>query len=269
LSDCYTIDWDTKRDYALGEQYARKAVALEPDLAEGHASLAMAQMCQFQFADAERELKRGIQLNPNYVSAHQFYTIYLLIMGRAGEALAESDRALQLDPFSLAVNNMRCNVLVGLHQYDRATEQFRILLEIAPEEIGRHEQLARILWLQGRVAEAVAEERRIASVEHLEPWERGQAGVEAAYETGGFRSACLKSAQLKEWLYQHSLYDGYQIPLQYGDVGDERKVLEWLDRLLRERGYGRALMLKTAPEYDFLRSDPRFQELLRRTGLPQ
>jgi tetratricopeptide (TPR) repeat protein len=121
----------------------------------------------------------------------------------------ESAKDFRSCPFSLAVNNLRCNVLVGLRQYDRATEQYRILLEIAPEEIGRYQHLARILWLQGRVAEAVAEERRIASVEHLEPWERGLAEVEAAYETGGFRSACLKLAQLKEWLYQHSLYDGF------------------------------------------------------------
>jgi len=270
LSDCNTIGWDMDTDCALGEQYARKAIALEPDLAEGHVSLAMAQMCQFQFADAERELKRGIQLNPNYVTAHLFYARYLLTMGRAAEALAENDRALQLDPFSLAVNNLRTNVLVGLRQYDRALEQIRIVQEIAPEERFPHQQLARIYWLQGRVAEAVAEERRLAPLVHSERWERGQAEVEAAYETGRFRSACLKSAQLQEWLYQHYRpFDDDPIPLLYGDVGDDRKVLEWLDRLLREPGNHISLGLKTAPEFDFLRGDPRFQELLRRTGLPQ
>ena len=232
-------------------------------------SLAMAQMDQFQFADAERELKRGIELNPNYVTAHQFYAIYLLTMGRAGEALAENDRALQLDPFSLPVNNMRGFILVGLRQYDHAMQQLRIVLEIAPEERGPREQVVRIYWLQGRGAEAVAEERRIASLAHSARWARGLVEVQAAYEKGGFRSACLKSAQLMELLYEHPrLFEGFLIPPQYGDVGDDRKVLEWLDRLLRERGYANALLLKTAPEYDFLRGDPRFQELLRRTGLP-
>ena len=125
LSDCYTIAWGAKLDPALAEEYARKAVALEPNLAEAHVSLAFAQQCLYRFADAAKELKRGMELNPNYVTAHHFYAIYLLAVGRTVEALAENDRALQLDPFSLPVNNLRGYILVGLRRYDQAVKHLQ------------------------------------------------------------------------------------------------------------------------------------------------
>jgi TolB-like protein/DNA-binding winged helix-turn-helix (wHTH) protein len=266
LSDCYTIGWGAKFDPALAEEYARKAVALEPDLAETHVSLAFAQQCLYRFADAAGELKRGMELNPNYVPAHQFYALYLATTGRLVEALAENDRALQLDPFSLPVNNLRGFILVGLRRYDRAVEHLRVTAEIDPKATDPLLQLARIYWLQQRAADALAAERKAASAESSEVLLRGQADVEATFAKSGLRAACLRSVQLKE--RAHTPGGALFIPLQYGFLEDRRKVLEWLDRLLGQRNYATAMLLKTAPEFDFMRSDPGFQDLLRRVGLP-
>jgi len=267
LADRYTIGWDARSDAALAEEYARKALALDANLAEAHVSLGFAQVCQRRFADARRELKRGVELNPNYVTAHQLYAVYLLTMGRLVEALAENDHALQLDPFSLPVNNLRGLILIGLHQYDRAEQCFRIAAQIAPESDTPQRNLARIYWIQRRIPEALAAEKRsvgLAPGPAAEEFLRGEAEVEAAFAKSGFHAACLRSMQLKERTRRPSM----ETHLQYGLLEDKEKVLEGVSQQVGRTGYAEIYVLKTAPEFDFIRSDPRFQDLLRRIGLP-
>jgi TolB-like protein/DNA-binding winged helix-turn-helix (wHTH) protein/Tfp pilus assembly protein PilF len=267
LADRYTIGWEAKSDPALAEQYARKALALDGNLAEAHVSLGFAQVCLRRFADAEKELKRGIELNPNYATAHQLYAVYLLTMGRLVEALAENDHALQLDPFSLPVNNLRGLILLGLHQYDRAEENMRTAAQLAPESDTPENNLARIYWIEHRVPEALASERRavaLAPGPEAEKLLRGQAEVEAAFAKSGFQAACLRSVQLKE----RTSAPGLETHLQYGLLEDKEKVLEGVSQQVGRTGYAVIYVLKTAPEFDFIRSDARFQDLLRRIGLP-
>ena len=276
LSDCYTIGWGAKSDFGKAEEYARKAISLDPNLPEAHASMSLAQQCQFQYAQAEKELKRPIELNPNYVSAYQFYTIYLLTFGRAQEALAQNDRALQLDPFSLPVNCMRGIVLLGLHEYDRAVEQLQTAAAIDPQSANPHSLLARTYWFQRRVSDAVAKQRRSAVLGHRPAPLSSLEEVEAAYARSGFRAACLKAIQVKETAGRGlgtpaddtAATNALNIALHYACLQDAPKVLEFLDRSLSKKGYGVAVVLKTAPELDFMRSDPGVQALLRRIGLP-
>jgi TolB-like protein len=130
LADCYAVGWWAKNDLPLAEKYARKALDLDPDLAEAHASLGIIDTYRHRFPDAEKELRRAIDLNPNYVMAHHWRSLYLL--DRPEEALAENEQARQLDPFSLPVNHLRVYVLLGLHQYDRALEAAETEATIAP-----------------------------------------------------------------------------------------------------------------------------------------
>ena len=197
LADCYTVGWGAKQNFGLAEEYARKAVALDPNLAEAHASLGFARQNQFRFTEVEAELKRAIELNPNYVWAYQFYTAYLLTVGRAQEALAQNDRALQLDPFSFPLNNMRGMVLLGLRKYDRVVEQVEATAQISPHAPNPGEALARLYWVERKVPDALAAERKRASSGPAADMLSGQDEVEAAYRRSGFRAACLKEAQLK------------------------------------------------------------------------
>src|SRR6516225_8502256 len=100
-------------DRALAEQYGRRAVELDPELAEGHASIGIAEAYEHRFADAGKELQRAIELNPNYAMAHHWYSVHLLFTGRPSDALAANDRARQLDPFSLPINYLRGVILVS------------------------------------------------------------------------------------------------------------------------------------------------------------
>jgi serine/threonine protein kinase/tetratricopeptide (TPR) repeat protein len=278
LADYYSVSWGVKTDMRLAEEYARKAVALEPGLAEGHASLGIACVYQQKFAEGEKELRRALDLNPNYVMTHHWYSLLLLSLGRLTEALAENDRARQLDPFSLPVNYLRGRMLFGLHEYDRAVEQWERAASINPQSPSPHGSLARTYWIEGRVPEALAEERKAASLAHATQQLHDQEEIAAAYANSGLRAAQLKAAQLKEKGYcgnqpggaeqNLACYSALGVAAQFGILKDREKVLDWLNRALRD-GITYAPDLKTAPEFDFLRSDPRFQDLLRRMNFPQ
>jgi hypothetical protein len=150
-----------------------------------------------------------------------------------------------------------------------------LLAEIVPRSSGAQAQLARIYWFQGNGPEALAAERREAVFRDSEILLRERAEVEEVYARSGFRAACLKSAQMKERGIANSpARAGARIypmlfSLQYACLQDREKVFKFLDSQVRPGNYGRAMLLKTAPELDFIRSDPRYQALIRAMGLPQ
>jgi TolB-like protein/Tfp pilus assembly protein PilF len=279
LADYYAVSWYAKFDQPLAETYARKAVALEPDLAEAHASLGITCVYQRKFAEAEKELKRAIELNPNYAMAHHWYSQHLLILGRLTEALAENDRARRLDPYSLPINYLRGIMLLGLHEYDRAAAQLETAAAINPQSPLPHEELARLHWIEGRVPDALAEERQMATLAHVRALLRNQDEIAAAYAKSGLPGAQRKAAQVRERNYEANrqaqqngapfddFYSALFVAFQYGLLKDREKALHWLNQACHERT-DLVTYEKSAPELDFLRSDPRFQDLLRRLNLP-
>jgi len=281
LADYYSVSWYAKFDQPLAETYARKAVALEPDLAEAHASLGITCVYQRKFAEAEKELKKAIELNPNYAMAYHWYSQYLLILGRLTEALAENDRARQLDPYSLPINFLRGVMLLGLHDYDRAIEQLGRAAAINPQSPLPHQELGRIYWIEGRVPDALAEERKVAALAHDSALFHNQEEIAAAYAKSGLPGAQLKAAQLEEQAYEANrqgresgassqnldYYHALYLAFRYGLLKDREKALHWLSQASHERP-DLITYEKSAPELDFLRSDPRFQDLLRRMNFP-
>ena len=269
LSDCYWVGWGTKIDLPLADQYAAKAVALQPDLAEAHASLGIVRLNEYQMSGAERELKRAIELNPNYAMAHHFYSGYLLSVGRTVDALKENDLARRLDPFFIPVNTARVIILVGSRNYGEAIEQAEKNRELAPQSPVPHNSLARLYWLEGKAPEAIAEERKAATLKNFPQWLRSLDEVAATFEKSGLRAAELNAAQFMERSYQGNLgdYEAIFVAFQYGNLENKSKVLQWLEESRRTYDGNLYLALKTAPEFDFLRKDPRFQDLLRRLNL--
>ena len=268
LADCYSISWGATQDLSLAEEYARKALALQPDLVEGHTSLGFVDQRLYKFADAEKEIRRALELNPNDVLAHHFYAHYVIAFGRLTDALAENDRARQLDPFSFPVNVMRGGILIGLHQYDRAVEQIENTAAISPQSPVPHGELARLYWIEQRVPDALAEERKAATLSHSPERLRDQEEVAATYAKFGLRAAQLKAAHRKQNGYK-SDYAALDVAIQYGVLKDNQETLSWLNQSFLDRDANLPVFLKSAPEFDFVRSDPRFQDLVRRIGLPQ
>lgn len=159
LADCNGVGWLQKANLAVAEKYARQALELDPELAEAHASLGIIDTYGLRLADGEKELKRALDLNPNYVMAHHWSSVRLVFLGHLELALAENERARQLDPFSLPVNHLRAYILLGLRQYDRAIEQAETEAAITPRT-SAYMTLARIYWIEGKVPDALAAERK-------------------------------------------------------------------------------------------------------------
>ena len=118
----------------LAKQSALRALELDPNLAEAHASLGyIINTFEFDWVTAEREYKNAIRLNPNYATAHQWYAEFLACMGRKDEALSEISTALELDPLSLVINRMMGNILGFAGRPDEALAQLKRTVDLYPE----------------------------------------------------------------------------------------------------------------------------------------
>ena len=200
--------------------------------------------------------------------------MYLLALGRPADALAANNQAQQLDPFSLPINTMRAVILANSRQYNQALDQLKRNAEIAPQSPAPHSMLARIHWLEGRVPEAIAEDTKAGALAHSPTQIHDQEEVAAAYARSGLRAARLKSAQLMEAHYKPRgrglrNYSALTLAERYGTLEDGPKVLQWLEQSLHEDEENLPIAIKTDPEFDFLRENPRFQDLVRKLGLPQ
>jgi TolB-like protein/DNA-binding winged helix-turn-helix (wHTH) protein/TPR repeat protein len=254
LADSYWVGWGTDQDFASAEKYARKALSLDSELAEAHASLGVTLLTERRTSEAQPELVRAIHLNPNYAMAHHFYSSYLLTVGLHEEALAENDRARQLDPFGVAVNSMRTLILIHSHRFNDALVQAANLAELAPQNPGGYGFLARIYWLLGRIPEALESERKEAVAKHQNEWFRDQAELEQIYKRAGMRATLSRAAEL---MARHK--SPAAAAFEYGNLRDSEKVIEALRANWEDTNV--VLEIKTAPEFDFLHHDPRFLEI--------
>ncbi len=259
LADCYTVGWAGElQDRGKGELYARQAIALQADLAEAHASLGVARLYDFDFHEAEKELKRAIELNPNYSMAHHWYALHFLTLGRMDEALRENDAARRLNPFSVPVNNARIMILVGMRRYDDALAQAETLREIE-DNYASHLAKARVYRFKRMYSEAMAEEQKVA--EMLGDKQRQSDFEQAAltFTKMGYPAAAKTWADLKVKHYRHP-YSASEIAIADLDAGNNDDAVKWLERAYQARDIGQ-FPLRSSPEFDALQSNARFREL--------
>lgn len=246
---------------------ALKALQSDDSLAEAHTSLAViAQDYDWDWQMAEKEYRRAIELNANYATAHHWYAEYLAYQGRFDEALAESERARELDPLSLIIAADNGAIFYFSRQYDRAIERFRAVLEMDPGFTRAH--LVIVAYAQkGQFAAALADIEAWRHTAGDRPW---IAGWEAyVYGRAGERAKAWQALQKVEELSRKWQVDPTQFMIvSYSGIGDKEKCLAWLEKASRERT-NIPTGLKVDPLYDPLRSDPRFQQLLRRVGLAE
>jgi TolB-like protein/DNA-binding winged helix-turn-helix (wHTH) protein len=250
---------------------ALRAVALDDGLSEAHVSLAGVLLhLEWSWSAAERELQRAIALNPNNAMAHQWHGYYLTAIGQLEAAIAEMRRALELDPLS---PNKQTSLAGTLYRAGRYHDALQYFLQVPdPDRISesRHRRVAAIYERQGSEPEAMAEwltALRVAGKREL------ARSVERAYRASGYPEArrTLLWGDVRE--LQRRATNAYPRPLafeiaaDYALLGERDRAFEWLQSAIREREAG-LMYLKVDDRLAGLRSDPRFRDLLRRTGLP-
>jgi DNA-binding winged helix-turn-helix (wHTH) protein len=276
LADAYLVlpflsSVSQEEAYPKAREAVTKASALDPWLAEAHTSAADVKLyADWDFAGAEKEFRRAIELNPNYATAYQWYAEYLSLMGRHGEAIQEIQRAQKLEPLSLIMYHQAGQIYQNARQYDKAIEQYSRALEISPGFTPSAGRLTDALRHKGLFSEALETEKEL--LKHGSFYDPGGAPAIAVEErTQGYKIRGLEgywNARLKEnQRAPNSTRVNYQTAVVYAQLRDPDNAFLCLEKAY-EGHYSDILSLKVDPDLDPLRSDPRFQELVRRVGLP-
>jgi TolB-like protein/DNA-binding winged helix-turn-helix (wHTH) protein/Tfp pilus assembly protein PilF len=271
LAQCYIVlpmltTVSQAEAYPKARAAAGEAVTLDDSLAEAHLSIAEVKLYQdWDFAGAEKEFKKTLALNPNYSTGHQWYGEFLSLMARHQEAIRELQAALALDPLSAIVHLQYGNTLEEARQYDRALDQYHEALKIDPKFSPPFDAIHWTYRRQGKFIESIPPMRTAVQL-----WDaKGDLvalvdELPAAYSTGG-RTAYLRQCVK---IHKHFGRPSFYLARDYADLGDWETARAELNRSYQNRE-SELLWLLIDPELDPLRSDPQFQELVKRVGYSQ
>jgi tetratricopeptide (TPR) repeat protein len=250
---------------------ALKALQIDESLAEAHASLALiAEQYDYDWQTAEKEFRRAIQLDPGYATGHQWYAECLAFEGRFDEAFAQSELARQLDPLSVIIATDHAVILFYSRQYDRAIEQFHAASDMQPD-FPRSGIIGNVYMAAGRFSDALAQVQEQAGKGQINETEL-LANEVYIYGRWGHQPETQRAlAKYEEEIKKHppSGRAPLWMPL-FVDLGISRTddAITLLEKEFAEHTSA-LVAIKVDPFFDPLRTDPRFQDLLRRANLAQ
>jgi eukaryotic-like serine/threonine-protein kinase len=246
------------------EAAARRAIELDDQLSEAHASLGAALGdYDWNWAAGEKEFQVALRLNPNSALAHSYHAHFLRQEGHIEDAIRESQRAVDLDPVSAPDSFILAQPLYEARRYDEAISQLHKTLDLEPRFWPAHLYLGKTLAAQGHFQEAIDELKKAGDFT-AEPY----ATIGYVYGRMGRTGDARKVlADL-----QKQANTGYVAPSNFAKVyiglGDKDQAFAWLEKGYQQRDFW-LTFLHGEPTYDPLRDDPRFQALLRRIGFPE
>jgi TolB-like protein/DNA-binding winged helix-turn-helix (wHTH) protein/Flp pilus assembly protein TadD len=271
LADSYALsgDWEygvlpSREALPRARAAATKALELDESLGEAHTSLAFAlDLYAWDWETAEKEYKLAIKLDPGYATAHHWYAWHLMVMGRTSEGIAELGKAASLDPLSLIISADIADALSVAHRYDESVQQSRQALELDPSFAVAHYELGQALAQKHRHDDAIAEfQKAIALSGHSGAFDSNLA---YAYAVSGRKEEATRILKDLEARQDQNPSAAANVALIYVGLGDRDQAMSWLDKAYEAR-FNPSILLR--PAFDTLRPDPRFQDLLRRIGLP-
>lgn len=244
---------------------ATKALELDDFSCEAHSSLGFVKlMYEWDWAGAEKELKRGVKLNPNYAMGHFFYALYLTVIGDHEQAIERAKHALELDPFSVGMNVSLGNQFFEARQYNKAIEQHLIALEMNPNNWHVHWSLGMAYTEKGMFDKAIAEQEKAVTLSAGNPFVLSSLGH--VYAVSGRRAEAIKILDEIIRLSEQRYVASFAIAQIYTGLGNKDQAINWLEKGFHERS-ATMIWLGQNSIFDSLRSDMRFINLMKKMGL--
>jgi serine/threonine-protein kinase len=269
LADTYSLLGDSgylapAEAWPRAKTSAMQALEIDPTLAEAHTSLGLVkEHFEWDWTGAEKEFRSAIELNPNSAIAHQWFGDYLANMNHFEEGLRETRRAQELDPLSLIINTTIGWQFYLNRQNDQAVDQLHKVLDIDPRFAPARRILEEVYAQMGKHKEAVAEREKALS---LSGSPELAASLEQDFAKSGYRGVLQNWLEGLTEISKHSYVSPYSIAEAYIRIGEKEKAIEWLEKAFEEHDSG-LVSLGVEPMFDPVRSDIRFQEILRRMKL--
>jgi len=271
LADSYVLlGWNSylppKDAFPKGKIAAMGALRLDPDLGETHTPLAaVLWLHDWQWQEAQTEFKRSLALNPAYPTANHWYAEYLMTMGHHEEAIARMKSSQQLDPLSLIISVAIGWAFYMARRYDDAIEQLRRTVELDPNYPVTYWILGLLLRKLGRYKLAIAEGEKGVKLSGGSSLMR--AALAQTFGTAGRRKKAIQILDDLTKLAKQKYVAPYFFAGIHIGLGDDDRAIEYLEKSYEEHSHW-LIYLHIDPSMDGLRSNPRFQDLLRHVGLP-
>ncbi len=250
----------------LTKEAAQKAVAIDPQLSEAQAALGIAAInSEFDWKKAEKYLRRAIETSPNSLLAHSWYQNLLFEGGRFEEALQELNRVLELNPDTLLSLHYLAWAHYHTRRFDESVEVHCRILENEPNYAWGHLTFSWLLRCAGNAPEALKEAKKGVELATKNPMYL--TGLAAAFAANGQREKALETLDTINEMAATRYVAPYMLATAYCSLGDSERAFELLRKALAERDVW-VLWLYADPQFDRLRNDPRFNDLLRRMKHP-
>ncbi|MGA8152720.1 MAG: protein kinase [Terriglobales bacterium] len=251
---------------------ATKALEIDPTLAEAHAALATVSWgYNWDWQAADKEYRKALELNPSSVVTHLRYALYSATMGRFDDAVREGSRAQELDPLSMYAITELAYIHTCARRYDEALRLFKKSLELEPKSgtsTYTHAEMAWTYAFKGEYGNAIAEYAKIPKppTPMDEPLHSG--GLGFIYARAGNRQQALELISQFKAAAESRYVDAYMVAVVYAGLDDKSRALDWINKGIEERS-ANMVYLKVDPFFENLHADPRFDDLVRRMGLPR
>jgi eukaryotic-like serine/threonine-protein kinase len=255
--------------YPKARAAAQRALALDPNLASAHVVLADYKFYHdWDFAGAEDEYRKAFALDPNDATAHQWHAEKRsFLLDPEEKVVGELKLAHDLDPLSLIIRDVTGDVYVNYRNYDRAIETCSQVVRDDPEFAKAHECLAWAYRGKRMHAQAIEEYKAFGRLSGNELDIEFASALEGGFRSSGWNGALLKAASVLTEMRKKTYVPPYTIAELYADAGNKEEAFRWLNIALDERDDSLVTLLKGDYTVDSLRSDSRFADLLRKTGL--
>jgi serine/threonine protein kinase/tetratricopeptide (TPR) repeat protein len=271
LADSYVLlGWNSylppKEAFPKGKMAAMTALRLDPNLGEAHTPLAaVLWLHDWQWQEAQREFERSLALNPAHPTASHWYAEYLMTMGRHVEAIARIKNSQELDPLSLIISVAIGRDFYMARRYDDALEQLRRTVELDPNYPVTHWVLGLLLRKMGRYELAIDEGEKGVKLSGGSPLMN--AALAQTLATAGKREKAIQILDDLTNLTKQKYVAPYFFAGIHIGLGEDDRAIEYLEKSYEEHSHW-LIYLHLDPSMDSLRSNPRFQNLSRRVGLP-